>query len=50
MFQLADSDNKSILDANDLAVLLAGMHRQTSVAKKGSPEMTRDGLGVILRH
>ena len=48
MFQEADSDHNSILDANELATLMATMHKQVSVARKGNATMARDGTEAIL--
>ena len=48
MFQEADSDHNSILDANELATLMATMHKQVSVARRGNATMARDGTEAIL--
>ena len=49
MFEEADTDHNSILDANELGALLAGMHKQTSLANKGNATMARDGTEAILK-
>ena len=48
MFKEADTNHDSILDANELAALMATMHKQVSVARKGNAAMARDGTEAIL--
>ena len=48
MFEEADKNHNSILEANELAILMASMHRRVSVARKGNAAMARDGTKAIL--
>lgn len=41
-------NQNDMLEANELAVLLAGMHKKTPMANKGNATMARDGTTAIL--
>jgi len=50
MFEDADTDNNSILDAQELTTLLTSLHREcpVTVAYKADDAMARDGTQVVL--